>query len=249
MVQKSARNMKILIIAGHLDDSIIASGGLIKKAVQAGARVDVVCFGRSDEDYATLAERDSAPRRIMAEARRAHELLGVSTFTCFDYPDFAVQENRETYRLCIESIRKYTPDIILSHYWAEYFQHRAMARLACDAWWQAGWTCSADIGAPWTARALYHFEVVELLPHPTDIVDISDVFEAKMEAWRCFQSSSDTLPAQGEQPRHYGSTTGSFTDQLVCRARYYGSLIGVQYAEALRKSDAQPRAVKDVGQL
>ena len=245
--------MKILVIAGHLDDSIIASGGLIKKAVQAGGRVDVVCFGRSDEDFATLAERDSAPQRIMAQARRAHELLGVASFTCFQYPDFGVQENRETYRLCIESIRKYKPDIILSHYWAEYFQHRAMARLACDAWWQAGWTCSADLGAPWMARALYHFEVVELLPHPTDIVDISDVFEAKLEAWRCFQSSADTLeaPPDGASAvaRRYGATMGSFTDQLVCRARYYGSLIGVQYAEALKKSDSQPRAVSDVAQL
>ena len=55
------------------------------------------------------------------------------SFTCHQYPDYGVQENRETYRLCIWAIRQHKPDIILGHYWAEYFQHRAMARLACDA--------------------------------------------------------------------------------------------------------------------
>lgn len=245
--------MKILVLAGHLDDSIIAVGGLLRKAVEAGHRVDVVCFGRSDEDFATVAERESAPARILAGAQRAHEVLGVSSFTCFEYPDYGVQESRESYRLCIESIRKHTPDLVLSHYWAEYFQHRAMARLACDAWWQAGWSCSADLGEPWTARALYHFEIAEALPHPTDIVDVSDTFEAKLEAWRCFPSSVETVaPVEPDAPakvRHYGSVMGSLTDQMVCRARYYGSLIGVRYAEPLKKSDYQPRAVSDLAQL
>jgi LmbE family N-acetylglucosaminyl deacetylase len=183
----------------------------------------------------------------------AHKILGVSDFVCFDYSDFAVQENRETYRLCIESIRKYQPDIILSHFWAEYFQHRAMARLACDSWWQAGWSCSADLGAPWSARALYHFEIVHLLPNPTDIVDVSDTFARKMEAWSCFGCSSDYVEPVDEGTeavqRSYCTTTGSFTEQLECRARYYGSLIGVRYAEVLKKSDFIPRTVSDISVL
>lgn len=245
--------MKILVIGGHLDDSVIAVGGIIHKAINAGDRVDVVCFGRSDEDFADLSEKDLAPQRIKAQAEKAHEILGVHSFTCFDYPDYAVQANRETYRLCIESIRKYQPDIILSHFWAEYFQHRDMARLACDSWWQAGWSCSADLGKPWNARALYHFEVIQLLPNPTDIVDISDTFEIKMEAWRCFQSSADQIPSpvqkRGKKRRNYGSTSGSFTEQLECRARYYGSLIGVRYAEVLKRSDFLPRTVQDIAVL
>jgi len=241
--------MKILVLAGHLDDSVIAVGGLLRKCVQAGGQVDVVCFGRSDEDYAVMADKETAPARIMAQAQQAHQLLGVASFTCFNYPDYAVQENRDTYRLCIEAIRKHQPDLILAHYWAEYFQHRAMARLACDAWWQAGWTCSADIGKPWMASSLYHFEVIELLPHPTDIVDISDTFEVKMAAWRCFQSSADDAVEAGKEQLHYGAVQGSFSDQLECRARYYGSLIGARYAEALKKSDFLPRSVKNLSDL
>ncbi|OGV64947.1 MAG: hypothetical protein A3K19_10505 [Lentisphaerae bacterium RIFOXYB12_FULL_65_16] len=243
--------MKVLVLGGHLDDSVIAVGGILRKVVNAGGRVDVVCFGNSDEDFADISERDTAPKRIRAQAEKAHRILGVHSFECFDYSDYAVQANRETYRLCIESIRKYQPDIILSHYWSEYFQHRDMARLACDSWWQAGWSCSADLGKPWNAQALYHFEVIQPLPEPTDIVDVSDTFAAKMKAWRCFQSSSDqvTAPKGKKKRRSYGATAGSFTEQLECRARYYGSLIGVRYGEALKRSNFLPRKVKDTGTL
>src|SRR5262245_16338064 len=246
--------MKVLVLGAHLDDSVLAVGGVIRKVVEAGGEVDVVCFGNSDEDFADIADKDNAVERITAQARRAHAVLGVASFTCFNYPDYAVQENRETYRLCIESIRKYQPNVILSHYWAEYFQHHAMARLACDSWWQAGWPCSADLGPPWMAASLYHFEVIHLLSPPTDIVDITGTFEAKMEAWHCFESSSEYLkpkdPRAKAERRSYGSTLGgSLSEQLETRARYYGSLIGVRYAEALKKSDYLPRVVRDINLL
>jgi LmbE family N-acetylglucosaminyl deacetylase len=241
--------MRVLVLAGHLDDSVLAVGGIIRQVINAGGQVDVACFGNADEDFATLEERPTAPARIMAQAQEAHRLLGVRSFTCFNWSDYAVQESKDTYRLCIESIRRSQPDVILSHYWAEYFQHRAMARLACDAWWQAAWSCSADLGAPWLARALYHFEVIHLLPEPSEIVDISDTFDAKMAAWRCFQSSSDTVEGAQGTARHYGAVAGSLTEQLECRARYYGSLIGVRYAEALQQSHYIPRAVRAVTSL
>ena len=246
--------MKVLVLGAHLDDSVLAVGGIIRKVVNAGGEVHVVCFGNSDEDFANLADKDTAVERITAQAQRAHSVLGASSFTCFNYSDYAVQENRETYRLCIESIRKYRPDVILSHYWAEYFQHHAMARLACDSWWQAGWSCSADLGPAWMAGSLYHFEVIHLLPHPTDIVDISDTFSVKVEAWQCFQSSSEYVEAEdcgaGGERRAYGATLGgSLTEQLETRARYYGSIIGARYGEALKKSDYLPRVVRDINLL
>lgn len=245
--------MKALVLGAHLDDSVIALGGILRKMANAGCEVNVVCFGHSDEDFADIADKDTAAERITAQAVTAHKILGVNSFECFQYPDYAVQENRETYRLCIESIRKYEPDILFAHSWNEYFQHRVMARLSCDSWWQAGWSCSADLGPPWFARSLYHFEVIQLLSEPSDIVDISDTFEAKMAAWQCFQSSSDLLTAKSADEesvrRNYGSTMGSLTEQLETRARYYGSLISVRYAEVLKRSDFLPRRVLDVSLL
>ena len=222
---------RALVLGGHLDDSVIAVGGIIRRLVDLGVKVSVVCFGNGDEAFTEKGQREAAVAHFKAEAVEAHRILGVEDFTCLDVPDFAVQENRETYRHCIAAIRRTTPDIILGHYWSEYFQHHAMARLACDAWWQAQWNCSADLGAPWAARALYHFEVLHDLPAPTHIVDVSDTFEAKLDAWKRFKTAEGHLD--------------KMTDQLEARARYHGSKIGVKYAEVLRRSYFVPEAVLD----
>lgn len=226
---------KVLVIAAHLDDSIIAVGGLLRKCVKSGYRVDVVCFGNGDEAFTVPDGREAAIRKFKREAEEAHRILGVSSFECFDLPDFGVQQNRDNYRQCIRSIRKYQPDIILGHYWAEYFQHHEMATQARDAWFQAPWDCSADLGKPWQARKYYHYEVLHDLPEPTHIVDVSDTFEDKMEAWKAFETAEDHL--------------GSLAEQLRARARYHGSKIGVQYAEVLKRSFFTPEKVKSAGEL
>jgi len=220
---------KVLILAGHYDDSVIAVGGTIRKLVDQGCKVSVVCFGNGDEAFTKLEQRDTCVESFTAEAIKAHEVLGVDDLQCFDLPDFAVQENRETYRQCIGAIRRTKPDIILGHYWLEYFQHRAMARLTCDSWWQAGWDCSADLGEPWAAPTMYHFEVLQTMPEPTHIVDISDTFAAKLESWRQFTTAQDHLDQLG--------------DQIEARARFHGSKIGVKYGEALTRSNFIPTRV------
>ncbi len=214
--------LKVLALCGHLDDSIIAIGGILRKIVDEGGVASVVCFGNGSEGYANLSDKDTIVERFTEESKKAHKILGIANWECLNYTDFGVSANEETYKLCIQAIRKYQPDVIFSHFWAEYMQHRAMARLACDSWWQAGWRCSADLGKNWQARALYHFEVIHLLPEPTHIVDISDTFETKIKAWETFRSQQEML--------------NQMTEQLESRARFYGSLIGVKYGEALKKS-------------
>lgn len=221
----------VLVLAGHLDDSVLAVGGIIKKFTNAGHHVAVVCFGNGDEGFAHMEDRDTCVDKFYVEAIAAHKVLGVDDFVCHNLSDFAVQENKENYRKCIEAIRRVRPDIILGHYWLEYFQHRAMARLACDSWFQAGWSCSADLGAPWEARALYHFEVLQTMPEPTHIVDVSDTFQAKLEAWAKFETGQEHL--------------GSEFDKMEARARFHGSKIGVKYAEALTRSSFMPQKVTD----
>jgi len=225
----------VLVLAGHADDSIIAVGGILRRFVKSGGTVNVFCFGNNDEAYAKAGEQALAVERGREQAVAAHEIIGAASLECFNLPDFGVQRNVDTYRACIGAIRKYKPDIILAHYWLEYFQHRDMARLACDAWWQAGWACSADLGEPWKARALYHFEVLQDLPEPTHIVDITDSFDDKMRAFKVFQS--DTA--------HLTDTL----DQIEARARHHGSRIDVKYAEVLRRSFFIPEGVSRVDEL
>ncbi len=221
----------VLVLGGHLDDSVLAIGGIIKRYTNAGHKVSVVCFGCGDEGFARVEDRTSNVERFYHEAIKSHEILGVKDFVCHNWSDFAVNESKESYRLCIEAIRRVKPDVIFGHYWLEYFQHRAMARLSCDSWLQAGWRCSADLGEPWQARALYHFEVLQVMPEPTHIVDVSDTFTFKLDAWAEFKTGQEHL--------------GSEFDKLEARARFYGSRIGVKYAEALTRSSFIAQSVRD----
>ncbi len=227
--------IKALALCGHLDDSIIAIGGTIGKIVAEGGEVNVVCFGNGDEGYENIRDRDTAAAKFKKEAEKAHKILGVSSFMCFDYPDFEVPANRETYRLCIQAIRKYKPDIIFSHYWKEYFQHRNMARLATDSWWQSGWKCSGELGKEWQAKKLYYFEVIHLLEQPTHIIDVSKTFAGKIEAWKCLASQD--------------ACYSTMITQMESRAMYYGTLIGVKYAEALKLSTYMPQAIRKISEL
>ncbi len=226
---------RILFIGAHLDDAVIAAAGTIRKLIEAGHEVNVICFGNGDEAFTVPDGREAAVKRFGEEAKKAHQILGVANFECYDVPDFGVSRNRDDYRQCIRAIRRFRPTLLFGHWWNEYFQHHDMASQSRDAWYQAGWDCSADLGKPWMPEKYFHFEVLEPLPGVTHIVDISDTFEAKMESWRAFETAQDHL--------------GSLGRQLETRAAYYGAKLGVKYAEAFRRSFFVPQAVRTAGEL
>jgi len=78
---------KVLVLAAHLDDSIIAAGGLIRKFVKTGFELNVVCFGNGDEAYTIPGGSAAAVKSFKQEAAAAHKLLWVSSFECFYVPD------------------------------------------------------------------------------------------------------------------------------------------------------------------
>ena len=143
----------ILVLAGHGDDSVIAIGGTLRALAERGCRVSVVCFGNGDEAFHEVGGPRRYRRAVHGPSRPRHTRFWASRISsAWAAPDFDIREDREIYRDCIAAIRRTQPEVIFGHYWLEYFQHRAMARMACDSWWQAGWNCSADLGEPWGAK-------------------------------------------------------------------------------------------------
>ncbi|MBS1370331.1 MAG: hypothetical protein HPZ91_10290 [Lentisphaeria bacterium] len=225
----------ILFLGAHLDDAVIAAGGTIRAFAEAGCEVSVVCFGNGDEAFTEPGGREKAVERFKRDAARAYEILGVRNFECCDVPDFAVAQNRESYRQCIAAIRRYKPELIFGHGWAEYFQHHEMASVSRDAYYQSGWACSADLGAPHQARRYFHFEVLQELAEPTHYIDVSRTFECKLRAWAQFESAQEHL--------------GSLARQLESRAAWRGAKIGASRAEAFRQCFYLPEVVRDVKEL
>ena len=227
---------KVLVLGAHLDDSVIAMGGTIRKLVKSGCEVHVFCFGNGDEAYVVPGGQQAAAERFTQGGIEAHNILGCAGMECFDVGDFEVDATAEFYRQCIGAIRKHQPDIIFGHDFAEYFQHLGMAQMSLDAWNQARWHCTADYGTePWAAKKYYQFEVCDTLTKPTHFVDVTDEFEDKISAMMAFDPE--------------GGRLGAWEDEMRARARFYGSRIGVKYAEVFRQNFNIPITIKNTSEL
>lgn len=78
--------------------------------------------------------------------------------------------------------------MVLSHLAGDYLAHRTLAKVVPEAFWQAGWQCSLELGEPWEVNRLYCFPILELVAKPSHVIDITDTFEAKLRAMEAYAS-------------------------------------------------------------
>ncbi|BBH19727.1 diacetylchitobiose deacetylase [Paenibacillus baekrokdamisoli] len=220
---------RALIICAHPDDEVLGLGGTIKKMTNAGVEVTVLMFANGNEGYTSMEEIATIVETRRIEREVVQKMLNIHHYEAHSYEDYAIPANEITYKICIEAIRKYKPNIVFTHYWQEYNTHKAVASIATDAFWQAGWSCSLDLGEPWKPDALYYFEVIELLNHVSHMVDITDTFEAKMESMRAYASQCTVV-------------SGAL-QQIEGKALMRGSQAGLKYGEAFLKSINRPEII------
>lgn len=218
---------RALVICGHPDDEVIGVGGTIAKLTGSGVEVDVLMFANGNEGFADLAMKDRIVEVRKRERENVREILGISHYETHDYGDYEIPVDAVSYKVCIRAIRQYRPDMILTHYWSDYTSHRAVATLATEAWWQAGWRCSMDLGEPWRAGKLYYFETLHLLPEVSDVVDISEAFDAKLRAMRAYSSQHEVL--------------ADILQRIEGLAKLRGAAVGAAYGEALLEAHFVPR--------
>ncbi|MDF2721268.1 MAG: dac, partial [Paenibacillus sp.] len=222
---------RALVICGHPDDEVLGIGGTIKKLTNEGTEVTVLMFANGNEGYTTMEEKNNIVDIRRKERENVGRLLGIAHYEAHNYGDFAIPADEVTYKMCIQAIRTYRPEIIFTHYWNEYRTHKAVASITEEAYWQAGWTCSLELGDPWKASALYHFEVIQLMPTVSSIVDITDTYAVKVEAMQAYASQCDSVVSGALQ-------------QIEGRALTRGAQAGVQYGEALYLNTTVPELVK-----
>lgn len=222
---------KVLILAAHPDDPVGMMSGTMVKLVREGHTVNVFAFGNGDEAYSEPGGREEAIRDYEDRAQKVYRMLGCG-LESLSLPDFQNYETRELYQACIGAIRKYQPDVIFAHYWAEYFQHHNMATISRDAWNQARWACSGDQGPAWLCPRYFHFCGKEGVGQVTHIIDVTDTFEEGYQARALFG-----LPM--------GKKVVNTIDFMRAKAAYYGAQIGVKYGEAFQESFYYPIPMND----
>lgn len=213
----------VLAIAAHRDDVELTCAGTLLKAVDTGHRVGIL-----DLTAGEAATRGSAERRA-EEAERAAGILGVSERRNAGLPDAHLSNSEESRRLIVAEIRHFAPRVVILPFpVGRHPDHRVASELGRDCCYLAGLGRYDAPGPPHRPhKILYALSYREDPLKPTFVVDISDQFERKLAAIRCYSSQFDGAKAAGEI-----FPTGQDLYSLVeTQNAHYGSLIRVRYGE------------------
>ncbi len=213
----------LLAIAAHRDDVELTCGGTLIKAARAGQRTAII-----DLTQGEMGTRGSAELRRQ-EAERAAEIIGCSARETLGLPDAAIENTPTTREQLVRAIRRFRPRVVIAPpLQGRHPDHWVSAQLIRDACFLAGLTKLApDVPKHRPHKVLHALAYRQDFVRPTFVVDISDEFERKLDAIRCYGSQFDGEIQAGEvfpngEPlydviRHYAAT--------------YGSLIRTRYGE------------------
>ena len=219
----TSQEVDLLAIAAHRDDVELTCGGTLAKAVRAGHRVGILDLTQGES-----GTRGDASTRA-AEAERAAKVLGVHLRFNAGLPD-AHLENDEASRLKVVTlIRQTRPRVVILPFpVGRHPDHRIASELGRDACYLAGLAKYGGAGAAHRPfKILYALAYREDPVKPSFVVDISDCFDTKMAAIRCYASQFDGAKAAGEI-----HPTGLDLYELIrIQSAHYGSLIRKPYGE------------------
>ena len=218
-------HVDLLAIAAHRDDVELTCGGTLAKAVRAGHRVGIL-----DLTQGEMGTRGSAELRA-AEAERSAKVLGVAVRRNAGLPDAYLKNDDASRERLVQLVRETRPRVVILPFpVGRHPDHRIASELGRDACYLAGLAKYGPAGAAAPHRpfkVLYALAYREDPVKPSFVVDISDSFDTKMAAIRCYASQFDGAKAAGEI-----HPTGQDLYELIrIQSAHYGSLIRVAYGE------------------
>lgn len=213
-------NTNTLIIAPHPDDEVLGCGGIIKKLTDTGTRVIVLIATRGKKELYS----NERIMNVRNEAMNAHKILGVTEtrFLDFPAPDLDMVSLAEISGAISEVIREHSiATIYLPHFGDIHHDHRII--------FQAGLVAARPVNST-RVTMIFSYETLSetewAIPKgdmafiPTKFINISDVFDYKIEAMKCFKSQLRDFP----NPRSLKA--------IESLANLRGSTVGFDKAEA-----------------
>jgi bacillithiol biosynthesis deacetylase BshB1 len=211
--------LDILIIAPHPDDAELGMGGAILKFKEEGKRVGVLDLTSGEPTpHGTLEIR-------ARETAAATAILGLDWRENLGLPNRSLEATIENRAKLAGVIRQQRPRWLFAPYWVDaHPDHVAATQLVDDARFWAKLTKCDLPGAPHHPERIFNYYCVHLkhAAQPAFVLDISDQWDKKFAAIRCYESQFIT-----------GRSTDppTFLDQLRDEAAYWGKAIGTRYGE------------------
>lgn len=200
---------KMLVISAHAADYVWRAGGAIAKYIKNGADVHVVVlsFGVKGESNDLWKKEGATEATVkaerLAETKAAAAILGIEHIEFWDLPDYPIAPalTEEVRIRLVTKIRDVRPDIILTHdkNGEDILNpdHNAVSKFAFESSIQSNSAGVRIEGTTVTKQmCLFGFE-----PHQTELskfvpgtlLDISDVYEQKVAAMKCFKAQGHLI--------------------------------------------------------
>ncbi len=227
----------VLAFGPHPDDVELHCSGTLLMLRRAGHSIAVADLTRGE-----LSTRGT-PAIRRRETQAASRLLGLTARHSLELPDGDIANTLQNRISVARTIRRLRPRTVLLPWHADrHPDHEAASVLVRAAVFQAGLAALRIVHAgralpPWRPAHVLFYPMHEDV-RPTLLVDISDVFEEKMQVIRCYASQFAVDGGAGG-PETYISTP-DFIEALVARWRRQGFLIGTRYAEGVIPDGAFP---------
>lgn len=212
----------VLVFGPHPDDIEILAGGLVLLSRARGHTV-----GGIDMTAGEAGTRGT-PETRRAEAVRGAELLGLEFRECLGLPDGAIRDDVASRDAVIDAIRRHRPRLVVAPlYRDDHPDHARTGLLVKEARYLAGCAHIGPGGEPWRPGRVLFYPSRES-EMPSIVVDISAVFEAKMEAVRAHASQ---LHAEHTDEPLTPISSPTFLAEIEAMNRVHGSMIGVEFGE------------------
>jgi len=221
----SPSKLDVLVIAPHPDDAELGMGGTILKLLAAGKRVGVLDLTNGEPTpYGSVELRET-------ETEASTEIMRLTWRGNLGLPNRSLEPTLDARKQLAGVLRLCEAPVLFSPFWEDaHPDHVAATQLIEDARFWAKLSKTDMPGEPFHPRRIYHYYCVHLkqVINPAFVIDISENFEQKMEAVRCFNSQfiegRPTLPP-------------TFLDSVITKAEYWGQMIGVRYGEPFQSKE------------
>lgn len=188
------KNAKVLVVAPHPDDEILGVGGTMARLARAGAEVKVLTVAAHMPPLYPASVHETT----VAEARRAHAIVGVKESVFLDIPAVFVNQvpTSDLNRRIVEVVAGFEPRVVLCPYPDRHIDHRIVFDAVMVATRPVGAGRGVRLVAAYETLSETHWNAAHVEPNftPNWVVDITDTLVTKLEALRCYQSQISPFP-------------------------------------------------------
>ena len=219
--------LDILVFGAHPDDVELSCSGTILAEMAKGKKVGIVDITRGE-----LGTRGTSETRKQ-EALDAASIMKIDIRENLEMADGFFMNDEAHQRKIITSLRKYQPEIVLCNAPADrHPDHGRAADLVYTAAFLSGLrkietSENSSLQKAWRPKYVFNY-IQDKYFHPDFVVDITGVFEKKIEAIKAYKTQF--FNPDSKEPETYISSP-EFLESIIYRSKMFGKLIGVKYAE------------------